>query len=50
MELNGNLPAFSELSSIGLSHGALARVENARGTRLRVENRLGMGHTRTLRR
>jgi hypothetical protein len=31
------LTKFSELSSIGLNHGAVARLRDARGMRLRVE-------------
>jgi hypothetical protein len=31
------LTKFSELSSIGLNRGAVARLQDARGTRLRVE-------------
>jgi len=37
MDLHGNFSDFSELSSIGLTRGNVARIENGRGMRLRVE-------------
>ena len=37
MDIKGNFSDFSELSSIGLTRGSVARIENGRGTVLRVE-------------
>jgi hypothetical protein len=37
MDLHGNFSDFSELSSIGLTRGSVARIENGRGMGLRVE-------------
>lgn len=37
MDIKGNFTDFSELSSIGLTRGSVARIENGRGMRLRVE-------------
>ena len=37
MDIKGNFTDFSELSSIGLARGSVARIEDARGMTLRVE-------------
>jgi hypothetical protein len=37
MDIKGNFSDFTELSSIGLTRGNVARIENGRGTLLRVE-------------
>lgn len=37
MDIKGNFGDFSELSSIGVTRGGVARIENGRGTVLRVE-------------
>jgi hypothetical protein len=37
MDIKGNFSGFTGLSSIGLARGNVARIEDARGTTLRVE-------------